>query len=64
MPDKDLKAVAGAFSSVPKRTPAARGCYWASQEVRLDADACFIPASGGDYAAYRRFYQSAPAAVR
>jgi len=29
----------------------------------LAADAYFIPASGADYAAYRRFYQSAPASL-
>ena len=33
------------------------------QEVGLAADAYFIPASGADYAAYRRFYQSAPASL-
>ena len=36
----------------------------ASAEVGLDADAHFIPASSSDYAAYRRFYQNAPASLR
>ena len=35
----------------------------ASKEVGLPADAYFIPASAADYAAYRRFYQSAPASL-
>ena len=34
-----------------------------SKEVGLPADAYFIAASGADYAAYRRFFRSAPAAL-
>jgi phosphonate transport system substrate-binding protein len=35
----------------------------ASKLVGLTNDAYFIAASGADYAAYRRFYQTAPAAL-
>jgi phosphonate transport system substrate-binding protein len=64
VPDKDLKAVAGAFLEMHKDARGREVLHKASQEVGLDADAYFIPASGSDYAAYRRFYQSAPAGVR
>ena len=64
VPDKDLKAVAGAFLEMHKDARGREVLRKASQEVGLDADAYFIPASGSDYAAYRRFYQSAPAGVR
>jgi phosphonate transport system substrate-binding protein len=37
--------------------------HQASKEVGLPNDAYFIAASGSDYAAYRRFYQSAPATL-
>ena len=36
----------------------------ASEEVGLDRQAYFLPATGGDYAAYRRFFQSVPAGLR
>ena len=36
----------------------------ASEEVGLDQKAYFLPANGEDYAAYRRFYQILPAALR
>jgi phosphonate transport system substrate-binding protein len=64
VPDKDLKAVAGAFLGMHKDARGREVLHKASQEVGLDADAYFIPASGSDYAAYRKFYQSAPAGVR
>jgi phosphonate transport system substrate-binding protein len=35
----------------------------ASKEVGLPNDAYFIAATGADYAAYRRFFQTAPAAL-
>lgn len=64
VPDKDLKAVADAFMNMHKDPQGKEIIHKASQEVGLGADAYFIPAGGGDYASYRRFYQSAPVAVR
>jgi phosphonate transport system substrate-binding protein len=37
--------------------------HQASKEVGLPNDAYFVPASAADYAAYKRFYQSAPASL-
>jgi len=64
VPEKDLKAVANAFLNMHKDARGKEVLHKASQEVGLDADAYFIPASGADYAAYRKFYQSAPAGLR
>jgi phosphonate transport system substrate-binding protein len=63
VPDKDVKAVAAAFVGMAKDPKGREILHQASQEVGLAADAYFIPASGADYAAYRRFYQSAPASL-
>jgi phosphonate transport system substrate-binding protein len=35
-----------------------------AQKVGLPMDAYFVPSTASDYAAYRRFYQSAPAQLR
>lgn len=60
VPDKDLAAVSAAFMQMSK-DPAGRDIlHQASKEVGLAQDAYFIPATGADYAAYRRFFQSAP----
>ena len=64
VPEKDLKAVASAFLGMHKDARGKEVLHKASQEVGLDADAYFIPASGADYAAYRKFYQSAPVGLR
>ena len=37
--------------------------HQASKEVGLPNDAYFVAASAADYAAYRRFYQNAPASL-
>lgn len=64
VPDKDVKAVASAFIGM-HRDPVGKAILAkASEDVGLDAQAYFLPASGDDYAAYRRFYQSAPASLR
>ena len=63
VPDKDAKAVASAFTEMSKDPQGREVLSRASKEVGLPADAYFIPATGADYAAYRRFYQSAPAAL-
>lgn len=64
VPEKDVKAVAAAFIGM-HRDPAGKAILLkASEEVGLDPQAYFLPATGADYAAYRRFFQSAPAALR
>jgi phosphonate transport system substrate-binding protein len=63
VPDKDAKAVLAAFVDM-SRDPKGRDIlHAASKEIGLPADAYFIPATNADYAAYRRFYQSAPASL-
>ena len=64
VPDKDVKAVAEAFFGMQKDPAGREILHKAAQSVGLSNDAYFIPASAADYAAYGRFYQSAPAAVR
>jgi len=63
VPEKDLKAVSAAFMGMAKDPKGQEILHQASKEVGLSNDAYFIPASGADYAAYRRFYQSAPASL-
>jgi len=64
VPDKDLKAVASAFHGM-HLDPKGKGIlHQASVSVGLGEDAYFIPANAGDYANYRKFYQSAPASLR
>ncbi|WP_079435109.1 phosphate/phosphite/phosphonate ABC transporter substrate-binding protein [Zoogloea sp. LCSB751] len=64
VPDKDLKAVSAAFFGMHKDPRGMEILHRASQEVGLNSDAYFIPASGADYVSYRKFYQSAPATLR
>ena len=64
VPEKDVKAVASAFIGM-HRDPAGRAILLkASQEVGLDPQAYFLPATGEDYGSYRRFYLTAPASLR
>lgn len=64
VPEKDVKAVASAFVNM-HRDPAGKAILVkASEEVGLDRQAYFLPATGADYAAYRRFFQSAPVSLR
>ncbi len=63
VPEKDLKAVAAAFINMVKDPQGRDILRKASQDVGT-MDAYFVPASIGDYAAYRRFYQTAPAHLR
>jgi phosphonate transport system substrate-binding protein len=63
VPDKDLKAVSAVFIGMYKDPKGQEILHQASKEVGLPNDAYFIAASGTDYAAYRRFYQSAPASL-
>ena len=61
VPEKDAKAVAAAFIGMATDPKGKDILHEASKLVGLPADAAFVTASGADYAAYRRFYQSAPA---
>ncbi len=63
VPEKDARAVASAFIDMAKDPRGREILRQVSKEVGLPADAYFIAASGADYAAYRRFFQSAPAAL-
>jgi phosphonate transport system substrate-binding protein len=63
VPEKDVKAVAAAFFGMAKDPKGREILHQASKEVGLTVDAEFIPASGADYAAYRRFFQHAPATL-
>jgi phosphonate transport system substrate-binding protein len=63
VPEKDLKAVSAAFIGMYRDPKGQEILHQASKEVGLPNDAYFIAASGADYAAYRRFYQSAPATL-
>jgi phosphonate transport system substrate-binding protein len=60
VPEKDVKAVAAAFVEMSKDPKGREILHQVSKEIGLPSDAYFIAATGADYAAYRRFYQSAP----
>lgn len=64
VPDKDLRAVATAFYGMHKDPQGQEVLRAASQQVGLTVDAYFIPSDGSEYAAYRRFYQTAPEHLR
>lgn len=60
VPDKEVSAVANAFTQMAKDPKGLEILHRASKEVGLANDAYFIAATGADYASYRRFFQSAP----
>ncbi len=64
VPDKDLKAVTAAFLGMAKDTEGKKILANASELVKLPATAGFVPSNGAEYAAYRNFYQTAPANLR
>lgn len=64
VPDKDVKAVTSAFIGMRNDPIGKAILVKASEEVGLDRQAYFLPATGADYAAYRKFYQTAPAHLR
>ncbi len=64
VPEKDVKAVANAFFGMHKDPRGRDILHRAAQEVGLVEDPIFVPAGGQDYAAYRKFYQAAPASLR
>lgn len=61
---KDVKAVANAFVNMHKSKEGASILKRASESVGLDADGHFLQATDKDYESYRRFYATAPMAVR
>jgi phosphonate transport system substrate-binding protein len=63
VPDKDVTAVAQAFFQMHKDPVGKDILQHASKDVGLPNDAYFIPATGADYASYRRFFQSAPVSL-
>jgi phosphonate transport system substrate-binding protein len=64
VPDKDIKAVGAAFFGMHKDPQGREILQKVTQEVGLSEADYFIPSSSADYASYRKFYQSAPAALR
>lgn len=64
VPEKDVKAVASAFIGMHRDPVGKAILVKAAEIVGLDAQAYFLPATAVDYAAYRRFYQTAPASLR
>ncbi len=64
VPSADVKAVANAFIGMQKDPAGKEILHKAAQSVGLAVDAYFIPSGDADYAAYRRFYLTAPAALR
>ena len=64
VPEKDVNAVAQAFFQMAQDPTGREILHRASKEVGLPNDAYFVPASGADYASYRRFFQTAPASLQ
>ena len=64
VPEKDVAAVGRAFFGMDKDPKGREILHAASVQVGLTVDAAFIPADGSEYAAYRRFFQTAPPQLR
>lgn len=62
VPEKDMKAVTAAFIDMVKDPRGRDILLQAARDTGLP-DAFFVPASNADYAAYRRFYQTAPTSL-
>ena len=63
VPEKEVNAVAAAFMQMSKDPRGREILHQASRDVGLPVDAYFIPATGADYASYRRFFQAAPSSL-
>jgi phosphonate transport system substrate-binding protein len=63
VPEKDVKAVTAAFVDMVKDAKGRDILLQAARETGLN-DSFFIPSTNADYAAYRRFYQTAPASLQ
>jgi len=64
VPEKDLQAVAKAFAAMHQDPKGREVLVEVSNLVGLGAEAWFITSDGSEYNAYRRFFQTAPAALR
>ena len=64
VPDKDLKAVAKAFSDMGKDVEGVKILASAGALVGLPPSASFVPSNGSEYSAYRNFYKAAPPSLR
>ncbi|GAB3359620.1 MULTISPECIES: phosphate/phosphite/phosphonate ABC transporter substrate-binding protein [Giesbergeria] len=64
VPDKTQKAVAQAFTGMHKDPVGREILQKVSEQVGLSDQAYFIPSDGSEYAPYRDFYRTAPAALR
>lgn len=63
VPEKEVNAVAQAFFQMAQDPVGRDILQRASKEVGLPNNAYFIAATGADYTAYRRFFQTAPSAL-
>lgn len=61
---KDVRAVTNAFINMHKSKAGALILKQASESVGMDPNSRFLPAYDKDYESYRRFYATAPMAVR
>lgn len=64
VPENDAKAVTKAFVNMHKTPEGKEILHQAALKVGLPLDAFFIASTGGEYAAYRKFYLTAPPALR
>ncbi|MBI3350458.1 MAG: phosphate/phosphite/phosphonate ABC transporter substrate-binding protein [Burkholderiales bacterium] len=64
VPERDAQAVAKAFIGMAQDPRGREILASGAKLMGLPADAVFIASDGREYAAYRRFYQSAPATLR
>jgi phosphonate transport system substrate-binding protein len=63
VPEADARKVASAFIDMYKDPKGRDILHQSSKEVGLPNDAYFVAAGASDYAAYKRFYQSAPVSL-
>jgi len=64
VPDADLRAVSKAFIEMGNDPEGKRILATASALVKIPTDTVFAASNGSEYAAYRNFYQTAPASLR
>lgn len=64
VPEKDVRAVTKAFVNMHNTPEGKEILHQAALKIGLPTDAYFIASTGSEYAAYRKFYQTAPPALR
>lgn len=64
VPERDAQAVARAFVGMASDPQGREILASVNKLIGLPADAVFVASDGREYAAYRRFYQTAPASLR